>query len=257
MFTVRSPSFAFAAFAVLLTVAPLAGCSKGGTRKRSELSRWVDEPTKGTTKDNTITIPDLDVVFEIPDTLYVFRNCAESSHRPEGEQKWVPILSCSSTNAGVFGGAEESNDDPFGSDERAEESGAEQIGLTFYVTHKTRPLDERAVAWYENQLKQAGLFVEELSYQSEYHKKEGIYAKLRVLDKASGTPTREIVRFLFPRQDVVFIAQTEYPFGDPRAIEQDWSYILWNFDFGIEKYAADVAAQPELDQGEKKEPPVD
>src|SRR5690606_4267306 len=108
-------------------------------------------------------------------------------------------------------------------------SEGELINVTIYATHKTRPLDERAVSWFENQYKQAGLQVEDISYQADYQKKSGIYAKLHVME--GGMPKREILQFLFPRQDVVFIARVEYPFGDSRAIEQDWSYILWNFEF--------------------------
>ena len=59
----------------------------------------------------------------------------------------------------------------------------------------------------------------------------GIYAKLHVVEQGETAPTREIIRFMFPRKDVVFIAQMEYPFGETRSIDQDWKYILWNFEF--------------------------
>jgi len=203
-----------------------AGC-KGGRRGASEYARWVDQPTKGTTNGDTIKIPDLGVEFVVPDTRYVFRSCSEASHSPQGAEKWIPVITCSSTNAGVFDGENESGEG-FSSEEPSADAG-ELIDMTIYATKKTRPLDERAVSWFENQYKQAGLEVEDISYQADYQKKSGIYAKLHVME--GGMPKREILQFLFPRQDVVFIARVEYPFGDSRAIEQDWSYILWNFEF--------------------------
>ena len=104
------------------------------------------------------------------------------------------------------------------------------IDLTVFVTHRTRPLDERAIAWFENMYKQNGFAVDEISFQHDYQKKSGIYTKLHIIDPNTGTPTREIVQFMFPREDVVFIARMEYPFGETRSVEQDWKYILWNFD---------------------------
>lgn len=228
MKTVSRSLFALSSLAVLLAVGP-AGCKNGGRRGKSELARWVDDPTSGTRDGEVITIPDLGVKFEIPDTLYVFRQCGEAPHNAQGSEKWVPVISCASTNEGAFGGGEAA-EDSFAADESADASSdAEPIDMTIYATHKTRPLDERAVAWFENQYKQAGLAVEEISYQPDFQKKSGIYAKLHVVDE-SGTPTREIVQFLFPHRDIVFVARMEYPFGESRAVEQDWGYILWNYE---------------------------
>jgi len=210
-----------------------AGC-KGGRGGKSELAHWVDEPSNGTTAGNTIKIPELGVVFTVPDTRYVFRSCSEASHTPQGSERWVPVITCTSTAGSVFGsgeGAEEGGGDSLGSEEDTASSGQEIINTTIFATHKSRPLDERSVSWMENQYQQAGLKVEELSYQADFQKKSGIYAKLHVMD--GGTPTREILQFMFPREDIVFIARTEYPFGDSRAIEQDWSYIVWNFDYYV------------------------
>jgi hypothetical protein len=219
------------ATSVLLAL-PLAGCRKN-SRGKSSLAAWIDEPTSGKTEGNVIRIPDLEVKFEIPDTLYVYKTCGEASHSAEGESGWVPVITCSSSGARpTFGGGEEEEEeDPFADDEAEEASGVEDIDVTFYVTHKTRPLDERAVTWFENSFKQAGLSVDEISYQHDFQKKAGIYAKLHVIEQGETSPTREIVRFMFPRKDVVFIAQMQYPFGDSRSIDQDWKYILWNFEF--------------------------
>lgn len=212
-----------------LSVLAPVGC-KGGSRGKSEWARWVDNPSTGTRTGDTIKIPELGVVFTVPDTRYVFRSCTEASHTPQGAEKWIPVITCSSTNAGVFDEADpDASESALMDEEESSSSEAELINVTIYATHKTRPLDERAVSWFENQYKQAGLEVEDISYQSDYQKKSGIYAKLHAMEGT--TPTREILQFIFPRQDIVFIARVEYPFGDSRAIEQDWSYILWNFDF--------------------------
>lgn len=228
MFTHHARSSRFSALALgVLCALPLA-CSKGGGRGKSEMAKWVDAPSSGTTSGKIIEIDPLQVKFEIPETLYVFRNCGEASHTRSGGNDWVPVVTCTSTADDVFDSGEEEED--YFADEEAASAGAEPIDLTFYVTKKTRPIDERAVTWFEGQFKQAGLSVNEISYQHEYNKKAGIYAKLH-LTNSNGEPEREIVQFMFPREDVVFIAKMEYPFGETRSVEQDWQYIMWNFDF--------------------------
>lgn len=237
-----------------LCAVSMGGCKKGKNRKQSELARWVDSPTTGSKQGKKIVIPDLGVNFEIPDTLYVYKDCGEANHAPEGSDGWIPVITCRSSAGGEFegfGAGEEEEEDPFAEEEIADASGAELINLTVYVTKKDRPLDERAVTWFENQYKQAGFDVDEISYQSDYQKKEGIYTRLHVVDDETGTPEREIVQFFFPRGDVVFIAKTEYPFGDTRAIDKDWQYILWNFDFGAA--AAAAGAPPAGAGGEVEE----
>jgi hypothetical protein len=250
----RQPSRVGIFLAGAICALALASCKNGGG-KRSGLAKWVDSPTTGTKAGNVIAIPDLGVQFEVPDTLYVFKECGEASHTPDGPQKWIPVVTCRSTTSGEFGSFDDSaEEDPFADDEIAEASGAEEIALTFYVTKKTRPLDERAVSWFENQYKQNGLVVDEISYQSDYQKKSGIYAKLHMGGGDGETPTREIVQFLFPREDVVFIARTEYPFGDTRAIDQDWGYILWNFDFTALGAPPPKAEPQEEEEDEYEEP---
>lgn len=205
-------------------------CNKGGgSRGKSDAARWMEKPSQGQKNGDVLEFPQLGVKFEKPDTLYVFKDCGEASHAPEGENKWVPILTCASEG--------EANDDEFAED------ATEAIDLTFYVTEKTRPMDERAVSWMENQFKQAGLAVDRISFNENYHKKTGIYAKLQIVD-GNGTPTREIVRFMFPREDVVFVAQMAYPYGDTRAVQQDWDYIMWNFDL-IDSFAAEGEGEGE------------
>ena len=58
---------------------PLAGC-RNGKRGKSSLAGWIEDPKPGTTQGNVITIPDLELKFEIPDTLYVYKTCGEASH---------------------------------------------------------------------------------------------------------------------------------------------------------------------------------
>ncbi|MCH9688387.1 MAG: hypothetical protein K0V04_43550 [Deltaproteobacteria bacterium] len=205
------------------------GCKKTGPRGQSALAQWVDSPSSGSKDGDTIKIPPLQVTFEIPETLYVFKTCGEASHSPDGSNKWIPVLTCGSTGEDVFDSEDE--EESYFADDEATEAGAEPIDLTIYVTKKTRPIDERAVTWFEGQFKQAGLDIDEISYQHDYHKKAGIYAKLHIVDGGTGEPTREIIQFMFPREDVVFIARMEYPFGETRSVDADWQYVLWNFDF--------------------------
>jgi len=227
MLAARSSRIGLIALCVLCAV-PLASCKNKGKRGQSELANWIDSPTKGSKDGDHIKIPGLGVKMELPETLYVFKSCGEASHTPDSfNREWIPVVVCNSEGGSTFGDSEEGGDE-FADDDAAE-SGAEPIDLTFYVTKKTRPIDERAVTWFEGQFKQAGLEVADISYQHEYHKKAGIYAKLRVMD--GGEPSREIVQFMFPRQDVVFIAKMEYPFGETRSVDADWQALLWYFDF--------------------------
>jgi hypothetical protein len=226
MLAARSSRMVALALGVLCAL-PLAGCDKKGSRGQSELANWIDEPTKGNKDGNKLKIPGLGVEFEEPETLYVFKSCGEASHTPDSfNREWIPVITCNSGDEGGGGGGE--LEDEFADDDAAAD-GAEPLELTFYVTKKTRPIDERAVTWFEGQFRQAGLDVGDISYQHEYHKKAGIYAKLHVMD--GGEPTREIQQFMFPREDVVFIARMEYPFGETRSVDSDWQAILWYFDF--------------------------
>jgi hypothetical protein len=226
---------------------------RGNGKGRSSASAWVDNPTQGQHKGGLYEFPELQVQFEVPETLYVYKDCGEAAHSPDGSTKWIPVITCRSGGSSEYTFGEESEEeDPFAEEEMEDASGAEAIDLTFYVTHKTRPLDERSVTWFENKYKQAGLGVFELSYQSDYQKKEGIYAKLHVLDGDGGSPVREIVQFMFPRNDVVFIARMEYPFGETRSVEKDWQYILWNFHWLGTKTNA-VPAEEEEEEEESEE----
>lgn len=206
-----------------------AGCKGNGKGGKSEAAAWIESPSSATKNGEKLVFSQLGVQFERPTTLYVFKNCGEASHSMDGALQWVPVVTCTSSSADAFGSDEEEAD-PFAEEEAAEE-GAEPIDLTFYVTNKTRPLDERAVSWFENQYKQQGLDVDEISFQHDYNKKQGLFFKLHVVDASTNTPTREIIQFMFPRDDVVFIARMEYPFGESRSVDADWNRLLWNFDW--------------------------
>lgn len=214
-------------FAVALAVAAgsvvSSGCGGSGARrkgKQSEARKWIDNPSSGKKEGNTIKIPQIGLEFEIPDTLYVFKNCEETGHSKgelESNKEWVTVASCSS--AGVS-----SSDEDLGA--AAPSSDSEMIALTFYLAPKERPVDERAVAFYRNQYQEAGLNIEDLSFNDGYFDKTGIYAKLQVMDESGTNAVREIQQFMFPYGDVMYIARMEYPFGDTRAIAQDWKAIM-------------------------------
>jgi len=213
------------AAAVILPLG-LSGCGdKDGYKgkAKSPARKWIDSPSSGSTDDKFIKIPSLGVTFEIPETRYVFKNCAEPSHSPEGPNDWIPLIRCATEDYGGGG------DDDW--EEGGSESESEGIAMTFYIAPKDRPIDERAVAYFRTQYQQAGLTVNELSFNDDYHNKRGIYAELQVLDEESGNPVREIVQFTFPYKDVILIARMEYPFGDTRSVSTDWSAIMWYFNF--------------------------
>lgn len=197
----------------------LSGCGdKSGYRggKKTKARQWLDDPSSGEKSGSFIKFPQLDLVFEIPDTLYVFKNCEEASHSPDGEEKWVPLITCASVGA--------VSADPDGVGDAPADGDA--IALTFYLAAKGRPIDERAVAYYKNTYKESGLTVEELAFNDDYFYKTGIFAKLQVMDESGTNAIREIQQFMWPVQDVVFIARMEYPYGDSRAVQQDWKAIM-------------------------------
>jgi hypothetical protein len=221
----------------------VGGCAGGDGNRQSELAKWMENPTSAEKLGDKLYWPALGVTFEKPDTLYVFKECSESSHSPDANG-WIPIMVCSAVpQSGGEGGEYDEYAEP--------EAGAELISMTFSLTEKSRPLDERTVGWFENQYKEAGFEVDDLSFQHDYQNKSGIYAKLQMLDN-SGSPTREVLQYMFPKRDVVFIARIEYAFGDARAIQNDWKYLLWNFDIDPDLSEDDGAADEEAapEQGE-------
>jgi hypothetical protein len=205
------------------SVVSVAACDKGGTSKREQSARanWIDSPKSGKTEGRIIKIPGLDVTFETPQTVYVYKNCEEADHSPDAQNKsWIPVVRCTS---------------PFGeggeTDELSEESSG-PIAITFYVTKNDAVINERAKESMRTQLQQAGFVVEEIEYYDEYLSKEkrrGIEVKMHTVGE-NGYPERYIQRFMFPRGDVMFIAHTDIPYNENRAgINKDWERILFFF----------------------------
>lgn len=212
-------NLAFTTALAMIVAIPAACGGSGGYRggKKSEARQWLESPSRGKREGSKIIIPQIGMEFEIPETLYVFRNCDETGHGTgDGPEKdWVTLASCAS-------GGVSSSDVDAGASASAE---SEPIALSFYLAPKERPVDERAVAYYSNTYQQAGLKVEDLSYNDDYFQKTGIFAKLQTTDE-SGNAVREIQQFMFPYGDVLFIARMEYPYGDTRAVQQDWKAIM-------------------------------
>ncbi|PRQ03528.1 hypothetical protein ENSA5_15580 [Enhygromyxa salina] len=236
--TMPTPKFTSILLSALMATAGLSltACEKGGgSKKKSERLRWVNKPTTGTTEDDgkIIKIPGIAIDFYTPDVLYVYKDCVEAAHSPEGpDAKWVPVIRCSSS---AGGDEDESDYDDWEEGDDEDDYGDDRV-LTIYVTDKSDMIiNERATASYKLQYEQAGFEVESLNYFDEYLAKpgrRGIEVVAHTVDSDSGYPDREIRRFMFPKGDVVFIAHVDYPFGQDRSgINSDWERILWNFQF--------------------------
>lgn len=218
-------SFMLSAFVATACVG-MTACDKGGGGKKgkSERLRWVDKPTSGTAEEEgkLIKIPGLAVDFYVPDVLYVYKSCGEASHSPEGpEGKWIPVIRCTSPDA-------ESSDDL----DEEEDSGTRE--LTIYASEKGDTLiNERSTVSMKVQYEQAGFQVQSINYFDEYLAKpgrRGIEIIAQTIDSETGYPKREIRRFLFPKDDVLFIIQVDYDYGADRSgINSDWERIVWNF----------------------------
>jgi hypothetical protein len=232
----QTPKFTSILLIALMATAGLSStaCKKdGSTKKKSDRARWVNKPTTGTTEKDgkIIKIPGLGITFYTPDVLYVYKNCVEATHTPEGpDDKWIPVIRCSSP-------FEDSSDDDDWESEDDEDSddGGSRV-LTIFVTDKSDMIiNERSTASYQLQYEQAGFEVGSLNYFDEYLSKpgrRGIEVVAHTVDSDSGYPDQEIRRFMFPQDDVVFIAHVDYPYGQDRSgINSDWERILWNLQF--------------------------
>jgi hypothetical protein len=221
---------------VATTCVGMTACKKdGGSKKgKSERLRWVNKPVSGTTENNgkLIKIPGLGVDFYTPDVLYVYKNCVEADHTPEGPDKaWVPVIRCTSTSSA----ASDDEEDSWDSEDEDDDSGGEAV-LTIYATDKSDMIiNERSTASYKLQYEQAGFEVDSISYFEEYLAKpgrRGIEVVVRTVDSDTGYFDREIRRFMFPKDDVVFIAHVDYSYAaDKSGINSDWERILWNFHY--------------------------
>ncbi|KIG18118.1 hypothetical protein DB30_02005 [Enhygromyxa salina] len=231
----QTPKFTSILLIALMATAGLSltACDKSGgsSKKKSERARWLNKPTTGTTEKDgkIIKIPGIDITFYTPDVLYVYKDCVEASHSPEGpDAKWIPVIRCTSPFE------ESSSDSDWDSDEDEDEGGSRV--LTIFVTDKSDMIiNERSTASYKLQYEQAGFQVDSLNYFDEYLSKpgrRGIEVVAHTVDSDTGYPDQEIRRFMFPKDDVVFIAHVDYPYGQDRSgINSDWERILWNLQF--------------------------
>lgn len=204
----------------------------GGGGKKSPRGKWVNKPTQGSTQGKITKIPGLAITFEQPEVLYVYKECGEAHHSPEsGDNNWIPVIRCSS----VFGDSDGGGEDEWSEDASDDLGDDESVALTIYAAPKDAIINERSVETFRAKFQNAGFKVDEIAYHEEYMAKpgrRGIEAKIQIIDTSSGYPSREILRFMFPKDDIIFIAQIDYPFGDDRSgMMSDWQRILWNFQF--------------------------
>lgn len=214
----------------------LTACNKngGGGGKKSERLKWVNRPSTGTSEEGgkLIKIPGLAVDFYVPDVLYVYKDCQEATHQPEGPDKeWIPVVRCTSAEAA----SDSESSDEWDSESEDGETDTSRV-LTIYATAKGEMLiSERSTASYKLQYEQAGFVVDSLNYFDEYLAKpgrRGIEVVAHTVDKGTGYPVREIRRFMFPKEDVVFIVHVDYEYGADRSgINSDWERIVWSFQF--------------------------
>jgi len=233
MSTSKLTSLLLSAFFATACLAGVTACDKTGAAKKgkSERLRWVNKPVTGTTEDGGkfISIPGIAVDFYKPDTLYVYKDCVEATHTAEGPDKdWIPVIRCTSPFTGPAKGEWDDDDDSG--------SGSGDAVLTIFAADRTdMVINERATAALTNQYEQAGFKVESINYYDEYLSKagrRGIEIIVQTINPENGYPDREIRRFMFPKDDVVFIAHIDYGYGDDRSgINRDWERILWSFQF--------------------------
>lgn len=216
-----------------MTACDKSGSNSPGSKKgKSDRLRWVAKPVSGTSENDgkIIRIPGIAVDFYRPDTLYVYKECAEAVHTPEGPDKaWIPLIRCTSPFAG------EAEQDDFDDDDD-DSSSSDAATLTIFVTERADMIiNERATASLTNKYEQEGYKVESINYFDEYMSKagrRGIEILVQTINTSNGYPDREIRRFIFPKDDVVFIAHIDYPYGDDRSgINRDWERILWSFQY--------------------------
>jgi hypothetical protein len=215
---------------VATTCVGMTACKKGGsqTKGKSERLRWVQKPVTGTAEDEgkLIKIPGIAIDFYTPDVLYIYKSCAEASHSPEGpEGKWIPLVRCSSPTT-------ESSSDSWDSDDDDDGGGSRQ--MTIYAAEKgSMIVNERSTVSFKTQYEQAGFQVQDINYFDDYLNKpgrRGIEIIAQTIDRSTGYPDREIRRFIFPKDDVLFIFHVDYGYGDDRSgINSDWERIVWNF----------------------------
>src|SRR5690606_4199698 len=215
MSTPKLTSILLSAFVATACVG-MTACDKGGGSKKgkSERLRWVNKPVTGTAEDEgkLIKVPGIAVDFYVPDVLYVYKSCVEASHSPEGpENAWIPVIRCTSP----FGS--DDGEDSWDDEEEEEDSGLGGAQLTIYAAGKgDMIINERSTVSLKTQYEQAGFQIQSINYFDEYLAKpgrRGIEIIAQTVDSSTGYPDREIRRFMFPKDDVLFIFHVDYAFG--------------------------------------------
>lgn len=230
---------------LLVSALTIGGCA--GKKKKDDPATarkaWLEEPAKGSTAQDVISIPSLGVKFHIPDTLYVFKDCTEASHSPAGpDNSWVPVVQCA-PGAGESGDEEE---DTFGDDEE-EADGSFTAPVTIFAAPKTMVINERAVETFRAKYQHEGWVVDDIGYITDYQSKPGRTGIEMRVHQSSGN---EIQRFLWPVGDIMFVVQVEYPAGADRSgLAQDWQRIVWGFQLD-----EDGPLYPGMEEPEASEP---
>lgn len=226
--TPKLTSILLSAF-VATTFVGMTACKKGGTTKgKSERLRWVNKPVSGTAEEEgkLIKIPGIAIDFYTPDVLYVYKSCVEATHSPAGpESKWIPVVRCSRPEGN-------SSSDDWDDDDDDDYGGSAE--MTIYAADKAGMIiNERSTVSLRTQYEEAGFKIEQINYFDDYLNKpgrRGIEIIAQTMDSSTGYPDREIRRFIFPKDDVLFIFHVDYAYGDDRSgINSDWERIVWNF----------------------------
>ena len=204
------------------------GGGGGSSKGKSDRLKWVNRPSSGSATKEMISVPGIGINFYIPDVLYVYKTCAEAGHSPEGpDASWIPVIRCTQGAAS----SSDDDDDEWGSDDSSD---TEDLVMTIYAAPKEGHLiSERAVESYKTRYRNEGFEVDDVAYHDRYLNKEnrrGLEVTVRTIDESSGYPSREIRRFMFAKDDVLFIVHVDYPYGRDRSgINSDWERIFWGF----------------------------
>lgn len=211
---------------LMVSALAVGGCA--GKKKTQDpetvRSAWLEEPSSGSTSGDVISIPSLGVKFHIPDTLYVFKDCSEASHRPTGpDNSWIPVVQCA---PGGGDSGEEAEED-FGGEEEEADSGTYSEPIVIYAAPKKMVINERAVETFRAKYQHEGWIIEDMGYISDYQSKAGRTGIEMRVHKSEGDG---IQRFLWPVGDMMFIIEVKYPLGADRSgMSQDWQRIVWGF----------------------------
>lgn len=205
-----------------------AGSKKKGRSGETPRLAWVESPSSGSQAGEVISIPGLALKFHVPDTLYVFKECQETGHGKAGpDGKWRSVLECNPRSGGS--GEEEEEGDLFGDEEESEGDGEFSAPITLYVTKKDMVINERAVASIKAKYKHEGWEVDAIDYIADYKSKPGRTGIEMRVHQSEG---EEVLRFMWPVDDVMFIFEVKYPMSANRSgLSQDWQRIVWGLQF--------------------------